>query len=111
MKKQNKPQIVRQGDVLLVPIKEIPAQAKSIAAQNSRVILAKGEATGHHHSIDSREADLLQVPSQSEIYLLVKEGDALLEHQEHGKIGLAKGSYRVIIQREYDPSGERKVQD
>lgn len=96
---------------MLVPIKEIPSEAKSITAENSRIIVAYGESTGHSHSLDSTKADLLQVPSQNEIYLLVKQSNALLEHQEHGKIPLTKGAYRVVIQREYDPSGERKVQD
>jgi len=108
----NKPNIYRQGDVLLVPINEIPKTAKPANAKHRRLILAEGEATGHHHSIlESDNVALLEIPNQKELFLLVKEGDALLEHQEHAKITVSPGTYRVVIQREYDPAGERRVSD
>jgi len=108
----NKTQIYRQGDVLLVPVAEIPKSARSVSSKHSRLILAEGEATGHHHSILASDGvDLMGAPSQSELYLLVAEGDALLEHQEHATITVKKGTYRVIIQREYDPASERRVTD
>ena len=112
MKKTNKPQIVRQGDVLLLPVSEVPKSAVAVSAKHRRLILAYGEVTGHHHSIaESDNVSLLEIPSQSEMFLLVEEGDALLEHQEHAKITVPSGSYRVVIQREWDPTGERRVQD
>ena len=111
-KNQNQIPIYRQGDVLLVPVSEIPESARSVSRKRSRLILAEGEATGHHHSIlVSDGVNLMEVPSQSELYLLVAEGDTLLEHQEHATIIVKKGTYRVIIQREYDPAGERRVAD
>ena len=104
--------IYRQGDVLLVPVSEIPKTATRAKAKHRRLILAEGENTGHSHSIiDSDAVDLLEIPSQQEMFLLVKEGDALLEHQEHATITVPPGAYRVIRQREYDPAGERRVQD
>lgn len=106
-----KRKIYRQGDVLLVPITQIPKQAENVSHDHGRLILARGEATGHHHSIAMQDADLLQVPSQAELFLLVKEGSALLEHQEHGTIPIAKGAYRVVIQREYSPEQIRRVVD
>lgn len=102
----------RQGDVLLVPVNEIPKTANKIAHRHQRLILAQGEATGHHHSIAcSPNVELLQIPSQNDLFLLVKEGDALLEHQEHATVTVPAGVYRVVIQREYDPSGELRVSD
>lgn len=106
------PKIYRQGDVLLVPISEIPKAAKPTAAKHRRLILAAGEATGHHHSVQETESvSLLEVPSQNELFLLVKEGDALLEHQEHATITVPPGTYRVVRQREYTPEAIQRVAD
>jgi hypothetical protein len=41
----------RQGDVLLIPVDEIPAGLKTVPRDNGRVILAYGEATGHAHAV------------------------------------------------------------
>jgi hypothetical protein len=104
--------IVRQGDILLVPITEIPSTATPASARHRRLILAEGEVTGHHHSIVEREGvALLEIPSQRELFLLVKEGDALLEHQEHATITVKPGAYRVVRQREYTPQAIRQVAD
>ena len=110
--KNTTPKIYRQGDILIVPVSEIPATAKRAKSKHRRLILAEGEVTNHHHSIADRPTvDLLEVPSQDELFLLVKEGNALLEHQEHATITIPPGSYRIVRQREYDPAGERRVQD
>jgi hypothetical protein len=104
--------IFRQGDILIVPIAEIPTAAKRAKAKHRRLVLAEGEVTGHNHTIADRPSvDLLEVPSQDELFLLVKEGNALLEHQEHATITIPPGAYRIVRQREYDPAGERRVAD
>ena len=48
--------MVRQGDVLLVPVDAIPEAAKPVARDHGRVVLAYGEATGHAHAISSAAA-------------------------------------------------------
>lgn len=96
---------IRQGDVLLVPITEIPVATRKRKSENGRRILARGEATGHHHSVVAdAHTDLLELPGQDELYLLVKEGNALLEHQEHAALVVPPGRYKVVIQREYAPA-------
>lgn len=110
--RMTKTNTVRQGDVLLVQIQRIPKGTSRITAKNGRLILAEGEATGHHHSIIERDdVALLEIPSQNELFLLVKEGDALLEHQEHHAIAVHQGAYRVVRQREYTPAEIRRVAD
>ena len=42
--------IIRQGDVLIRRIKKLPEKTTPAPAENGRVVLAHGEATGHHHS-------------------------------------------------------------
>ena len=104
--------MIRQGDVLLIPCEvcEIPDNAAPVDAENGRLILARGEATGHHHSVvASSTTELLATPNL-EMWLLVKEGTALLEHQEHGPCE-SQGAYRVVTQREYTPSAIRNVVD
>ena len=100
----------RQGDVFLELVAEIPEKLKTIPATSGRLILARGESTGHHHSIKSGSSQLMSTPN-GEMFLLVQEGDALLEHQEHAPINLPPGQYRVHIQREYSPEAIRNVQD
>lgn len=109
--KQMKQKFYRQGDVLLQRItkNQVPASIKPVPPKNGRVILAYGEATGHHHSTD---ADLSQqwVDEAGVTFLEAKEAIALL-HQEHDEISLAKGWYRNIPQRRYHRQEIRRVID
>lgn len=102
---------VRQGDVMLVPEPEVPDGAKGVPLEQGRVILAHGEATGHHHSFaGDGGVHLLEAPD-GERYLAV-DRPAGLEHQEHDTIPVEPGTYRVIRQREYDDAEEfRRVAD
>jgi hypothetical protein len=111
MKKKNTALMARQGDILLKSIPEIPEGLKPVKDQSGRLILAHGEVTGHHHSIQASPTTALYAGKNDELYLLVKEGEALLEHQEHGTIQLAPGAYRVVRQREYSPEAIRNVMD
>lgn len=103
--------MIRQGDVLLVPVKEIPKDAKKRKAEGGRLILARGEATGHHHSFAaSSGVQLLEAPDGT-LYVDVPEGGAPLEHQEHSTLRVV-GPHRVVIQGEYDDAEEwRRVAD
>ena len=40
----------RQGDILLTEVPELPVGVSGVKAENGRLIVARGEATGHHHS-------------------------------------------------------------
>jgi len=100
----------RQGDVLLIPTDTIPADATDVSAENGRVVLAHGEATGHHHSFAPNTGVTL-CESEEMRFLSVAE-EANLTHQEHATIPIAPGLYRVIRQREYDDMEEwRNVAD
>jgi hypothetical protein len=91
---------LRQGDVLLVPVDEIPVEARPLRRTGGRVVLAEGEVTGHAHAIRSSAASLLGVDEDR--YLRVA-APVSLDHEEHAAIGVAPGTYRVVIQREYVP--------
>jgi hypothetical protein len=103
----------RQGDVLLIPIPtdDVPTGATDVPLERGRVILAHGEATGHHHSFAAPSGGVQLLEADGERYLTVDQR-ADLEHQEHDTIPVEPGTYRVIRQREYDDAEEwRRVAD
>jgi hypothetical protein len=93
--------MVRQGDVLLVPVETIPETAKPVARDRGRVILAYGEVTGHAHAV--ADATAVELRDGDQRYLRVPR-PVTLRHEEHGPIDVRPGSYRIVIQREYVPS-------
>jgi hypothetical protein len=94
--------MIRQGDVLLKPVQELcmPITPRPVRqrAEKGLVILARGEATGHHHAVAEGDAELVR---QGERMLLSVFGRAVLTHQEHAPIELPGGLYEVVPQREY----------
>lgn len=112
-----KQQLVRQGDVLVRPTKNTPSAQATRITDQGRVILAYGEVTGHCHEVapvvDNADPvpamELFEEPDGSRI--LVVRRDALLQHDEHGRIPLVPGHYDVIRQREYSPEAIRNVAD
>jgi len=106
----------RQGDVLIMEASSIPKDAKLVPnAIEGRIVLAYGEATGHHHSIAvaDRDAELLESDTTTDRFLRIMNASGVeLTHQEHATITLPPGDYRVRQQREYvAPEIERKVLD
>ena len=95
----------RQGDVLLVEIDQPSRTGKPIHAEDGRIILARGELSGHAHAIrDSNGKAKFFEATGNRRYLLMTE-IGRLEHEEHGPIVLEAGWYEVRRQREYDPEG------
>jgi hypothetical protein len=88
--------IVRQGDVLLVPVEGLPARRLERVVEHS-TSAPSWRGVGHTH--------------------LVVEEPASLVHDEHDAIGLEPGVYHVRRQREYvppapaRPQGFRRVAD
>lgn len=105
-----KPYIVRQGDVLLERVAKLPETAKKQKV-NGSVILAYGEATGHHHAIHKGSVRVYKEPDTQVTYIEIAEAMAALEHQEHATIMLEPGVYKVGLQREYHPKEIRRVAD
>ena len=101
--------IVRQGDVLLIPIDSLPEYLDEAARQGGRLLIAEGEATGHAHAVVEHDARLFsgRYSGDPEV-LVVGPGAAGLVHEEHDPIRLAPGLYRIARQREYAPSRGRR---
>lgn len=104
---------IRQGDVILVPTAAVPASARPVAAEMGRVILARGEATGHHHSFAASPSVAFFRPDDAGTGggWLSLAAPALLEHQEHTALLVPAGLYRVGIQVEETPEAVRRVED
>lgn len=89
----------RQGDVLLVRVAELPADAVP-EGHKDRIILAHGELTGHAHAVSAAAARMYLSAGER---LLSVRTETQLVHEEHAPIRLEPGVYRVIRQREYVP--------
>ncbi len=101
--------MLRQGDVLLIPITKVPKKLARIAPEQGRLILARGEATGHHHSVPA-SAGTLSLDEGGTMFLTIEELTEV-RHQEHAPIALEPGKYEVRRQREYSPAEIRNVTD
>lgn len=111
----------RQGDVLLVPISrdELPKKRTLIRKKKGQgVILAAGEATGHHHRV--REVGTREYRSGKGRYLTTGKAGGTITHEEHDPIALPPHSvFKIVQQREYEPTivdntirqGQRAVWD
>ncbi len=106
----------RQGDVLIVPIEEsaVPPHVADAPAEardsRGRMVLALGEVTGHAHAVVG-PGRLVREPGTSLGTLLHLPDGGRVVHEEHAAVGLPKGWYRVVRQREYVPGSVRIVAD
>lgn len=100
--------MVRQGDVLLVKVDDEPI-GTIVPRDSGRIVLAYGEATGHAHVVTHRRAKLYQ--REDGIRLLHVPQKAYIDHEEHDRIELPAGTWRVTRQRVYMPEEIRPVAD
>ena len=105
--------IIRQGDVLIRRIKKLPEKTTPAPAENGRLVLAHGEATGHHHSfaLSDRVALFREDGAGGGLFLSVTGAPVALEQQEHTALTVDPGVYSVVRQREYHPEAIRQVAD
>jgi hypothetical protein len=114
----------QQGDVLLVAVsKPLESNIKTECKiekggdKEGKVILALGEATGHHHRFELNKLDPGVTVStlheryggyggsgyrRDASYYLIEGGPATLYHEEHNPLTVPPGLYRRTIIREYD---------
>lgn len=107
---KNKKLMLRQGDVLIVRIDEMPSGTAELPRTKRGLVLAEGEVTGHAHRIPSRSATLYRT-EMDQRYMRVT-APVQLKHEEHKTVTIPPGDYHVSIHAEYQP-GElpRRVAD
>lgn len=110
-----------QGDVTLIEatVPDSLLNGKRRKAKGGRAVLAYGKATGHHHSLDSKKAYILDVtpelralfnaqvgiPEEANILdgVLVVGIPDTIKHQEHNPIEIKPGVRWIVIEQEYTP--------
>jgi hypothetical protein len=104
---------IRQGDVALIQVNEIPKDAVEQKTDGNKVILAYGERTGHCHRfefLDQTQNIKLYVAHSGARYLDVSAPADLL-HEEHSTARVPAGKWLLPVQVEYTPQELRRVQD
>ena len=86
---------VQQGDLLLVA-DELPSDAKKISGGKNFTVL-RGEGVNTHDIVGSFSA---YEDENGTLFLVVD--DAKLIHAEHGTETLPRGTFRRVIEREFD---------
>jgi hypothetical protein len=105
--------VIRQGDVLLIRVKVIPKGAVEQPQNGQKLILALGEATGHHHRFEFLARDYnvkLYVADGGARYIDVQKPAQLL-HEEHSAARVPAGLYLIPTQVEYTPKELIRVAD
>lgn len=100
----------RQGDIMLIEVNNIPKIAVEEKINKQTIVLAEGEATGHAHKIDNKNAALFIDKKKQQLYIILTQPNELI-HDEHGKIDMPIGKFKVIRKREYTPEAIRTVLD
>ena len=98
---------VQQGDLLLVA-DELPGEVKKINT-GARFTALRGEGVNTHDVVGSFSA----YEDKNGVLFLVVDGATRLVHAEHGTETLPSGTFRRVIEREfnYDEMEARKVED
>jgi len=96
--KKEEVMLYQQGDVLLKVVSGIKGK------KLNHLTLAKGESTGHHHTITKGDAELYE--HEGILFLKVLSDEATLTHQEHGAVVIPQGEYEVGVVKEYDHFSE-----
>lgn len=108
---------IPQGDVYLIPITAIPAEAltKPIAAESGRFIITHSE-TGHHHIVMERPTvKMFSGMDMFRDFLLIEEEPVQLEHlrdhHTHAPQSIQPGAYLIQRQRQPTPEGWQRAAD
>ena len=88
----------RQGDILLEKVDGVQVTRKHLIEDG---VIARGEVTGHAHRVEGGELAHTNAGT-----LVFAEGGTTVEHEEHDRIELEDGIWRVHRQVEYVGPGE-----
>ena len=95
----------RHGDVFLEQVAS-PSGQQALSYRKSNLV-AEGEATGHAHRA---EGDFALYEVDGTLYLRAGQTTALT-HEEHARIPLPEGTFRVRLQRQWTAEGWTRVAD
>ena len=101
---------LQHGDVLLKGIKSLPEGCTEKPREGGRLVVMRGEMTGHNHVITGDGAKLMEL--KGELYLEVTV-PVVITHEEHKPLNIPTGIYQIGQVQEYDYFAEmaRQVRD
>lgn len=101
---------LQHGDVTIQEIKSLPKGIVPVSRENGRLILARGEATGHNHSVLEKTATLYQLGS--ELYMEVSD-PVVIVHEEHKPLTVPTGIYKIgqVVERDWQSELVKRVVD
>jgi hypothetical protein len=106
---------IPQGDVYLIPIMAVPADAVPVVAVDGHYIITHSE-TGHHHVIAERP-DVRQFSGMDILRGYLEIGDEpaelvhLREHHTHAAQVVTPGAWLIQTQGAYTPQGWERARD
>lgn len=93
--------LYQQGDVLMKKMDCLPWPC--LLKKTTDPVLAKGEATGHVHTIAPDDLSNVDIYTDENGNIFVEaKKPATIVHQEHKPVTIPEGVYQVSIVREYD---------
>jgi hypothetical protein len=91
----------RQGDILIEHFDQLPADAKP-QTRLHRLVVAEGEATGHHHVLLPRREDMdWWQNAAGHIYVRSAEAGRLV-HEEHATIEILTDAPFIVCRRQVE---------
>lgn len=94
----------RQGDVLLMPCSDVPADASAEPPEHGHIVLARGETSGHAHVMAAERVSYFRDDGTGGGFVRISgPAPVALTHEEHAPLMVPPGNYRVVRQREYQP--------
>lgn len=104
-----------QGDMYLIPIKAVPADAPLVAAEDGKLILTHSE-TGHHHVVLERPGVRQFAGMDMFRGFLQVEGEPvelihLRDHHTHAPQIVEPGAWLIQRQAAYTPQGWERARD
>lgn len=112
--------MIRQGDILLIPVNENSVPGEYEMRPLRKTIIGLGEVSGHTHTLEKAQwlidacEDLQQFAatgqSDNPVFVNVSK-ETSLQHQEHDTLIVPAGVYEIRRQREYTPEQIRFVAD
>ena len=110
--KEYQDRLIRHGEVLLVPVEAVPANAEMVMENVKDYVVAHSE-TGHNHVA---YGDVSVFKQGNDVYLNVGEATQLRHLKDtefHETKSILPGAYKVNLKTEYDPfeKARRTVMD
>lgn len=110
--------IVRQGDVLLLPVDDVSGDEAPAAKDARGLVLAEGETSGHHHALIGRGAKLFRFRAEGRQEMIVVVGRGGAEVRviggesggvpRHHRMPLGAGKYLARGQRQWTSEDEAR---